>query len=64
MTKPPVLINLCDNDQILLVAIEEIIKIINTESGRPRNRERALVVTKLEEAALWLAHDMRKNPHQ
>jgi hypothetical protein len=63
MTKPPVLISLHDNDQMLLVAIEEIMKIINTETGRPRNRERALAVTKLEEAWLWLAHDVRKNPH-
>jgi hypothetical protein len=46
-----------------LFAIEKIIEIINTETGRPRNRERALAVTKLEEAALGLAHDVRKNPH-
>ena len=63
MTKPPILINLSDDDAMLLFAIEKIIEIINTETGRPRNRERALAVTKLEEAALWLAHDVRKNPH-
>jgi len=50
-----------DDNDIMQLVIRQIVSVLEGEQGRCRSRQRSLAVTKLEEAALWLWEDSRKN---
>jgi hypothetical protein len=55
-------LEITDDATVLRTILGEVIKALRGKDGRPKSRERAIVVTKLQEACFWLVEDMAQEP--